>query len=112
MTTSGGYFIKEDIRSFDNNFFGINNLEATYMDAEQRQLLEVVYECLESAGISLSKISETNVGCYVGKFTYDYMMMQNKIRRTCIDIAQPAWAPLSSQTESLMRSIFKDQGKA
>lgn len=48
------------------------------MDAEQRQLLEVVYECLESAGISLSKISETNVGCYVGKFTFDYMIMQNK----------------------------------
>lgn len=26
----GGYFIREDIRQFDNEFFGINNYEATY----------------------------------------------------------------------------------
>ncbi|RYP19809.1 hypothetical protein DL765_003155 [Monosporascus sp. GIB2] len=46
----GGYFLQRDVRQFDNSFFGINNLEAAYMDPLQRQLLEVVYECLENAG--------------------------------------------------------------
>ncbi|KAI9653145.1 MAG: hypothetical protein M1821_007685 [Bathelium mastoideum] len=39
-----GYFIQEDIHAFENSFFGINNLEAQYMDPQQRKLLEVVYE--------------------------------------------------------------------
>lgn len=27
-----GYFIHEDLRKFENGFFGINNVEATYLD--------------------------------------------------------------------------------
>lgn len=30
MSADGGYFLNEDVRQFDNTFFGINNLEATY----------------------------------------------------------------------------------
>jgi len=78
ITTAGGYFLDEDIRAFDNEFFGIHNLEAAYMDPEQRKLLEVVFECFESAGTTLEAVSGANVGCYVGKFTYDYLIMQNK----------------------------------
>ncbi|KAL3473119.1 polyketide synthase [Aspergillus californicus] len=76
MMTAGGYFLNEDIREFENGFFGINNLEATYMDPQQRKLLEVVYECLEDAGIPLDQASGSNTGCYVGNFTVDYMVMQ------------------------------------
>ncbi|KAL2802548.1 hypothetical protein BJX63DRAFT_440810 [Aspergillus granulosus] len=76
MMTEGGYFLNEDIREFENSFFGINNLEATYMDPQQRKLLEVVYECLEDAGIPLEQASGSNTGCYVGNFTVDYMVMQ------------------------------------
>ncbi|KAL4942703.1 hypothetical protein BDV06DRAFT_235237 [Aspergillus oleicola] len=76
MMTEGGYFLNEDIREFENSFFGINNVEATYMDPQQRKLLEVVYECLEDAGIPLDKASGSNTGCYVGNFTVDYMVMQ------------------------------------
>ncbi|XXG99710.1 hypothetical protein Hte_006051 [Hypoxylon texense] len=50
MVMTGGYFISEEIKAFDNAFFGINNLEATYMDPQQRKLLEVVFECFENAG--------------------------------------------------------------
>jgi acyl transferase domain-containing protein len=76
MSADGGYFIKEDIRNFEPDFFGINNMEATYMDPQQRKLLEVVYECLESGGVSLQAASGANIGTYVGTFTMDFQLMQ------------------------------------
>ncbi|KAL9091247.1 MAG: hypothetical protein Q9159_001542 [Coniocarpon cinnabarinum] len=78
MSTEEAYLVNEDIREFQNNFFGINNLEATYMDPQQRKLLEVTYECFESAGLPLSKVSGANIGCYVGNFTTDFQTMQAK----------------------------------
>ena len=74
----GGYFLLQDIRRFDNAFFGINNLEATHMDPQQRNLLEVVFECFESAGVRTDVIAGTRVGCYVGDFVTDYTVMQAK----------------------------------
>ncbi|KAI0147403.1 reducing type I polyketide synthase 10 [Xylariaceae sp. FL1272] len=50
--------------------------KATYMDPQQRKLLEVVYECFENAGVPLEHASGSNTGCYVGNFTFDYMVMQ------------------------------------
>lgn len=50
----GGYFINDDLRKFDNGFFGMNNVEATYLDPQQRKLLEISYECLQSAGVPSS----------------------------------------------------------
>lgn len=78
MNVNGGYFIKEDVRKFDNAFFGINNLEATYMDPQQRKLLEVVFECFENAGVSMEDMSGTNTAVYVGNFTVDYQAMQSR----------------------------------
>ena len=78
MNTKGGYFIKEDIREFDNDFFGILNAEATHMDPQQRKLLEVVFECFESAGVSLEQISGSDTGCYVSNFSNDYLAMMTK----------------------------------
>ncbi|KAF9728924.1 Type I Iterative PKS [Paraphaeosphaeria minitans] len=78
MITKGGYFLNEDTRQFENSMFGINNLEATYMDPQQRKLLEVVFECLENAGVPLDVASGSNTGCYVGNFTFDYLVMQSR----------------------------------
>jgi acyl transferase domain-containing protein len=74
----GGYFLQEDPRSFDPDFFGISPVEATYMDPQQRKLLEVVFEAFESAGVSLDDVSGANVGCYVGNFTVDFQVMQTR----------------------------------
>lgn len=76
--STGGYFIKEDVRSFDNSFFGINNLEATYMDPQQRQMLETCFECFESAGVTLEQLSGANIGCYVANFLTDFLILQSK----------------------------------
>lgn len=78
LNSAGGCFLQGDVRLFDNEFFGINNLEAKHMDPQQRQLLEVVYECFESAGMSLQAISGKNIGCYVANFTMDYLVSQTK----------------------------------
>ncbi|KAI1088514.1 putative polyketide synthase [Rostrohypoxylon terebratum] len=75
MSADGGYFLNEDVRQFDNTFFGINNLEATYLDPHQRKLLEVAYECFESAGLSMEDVSGMNTGVYVSNFTVDYTNM-------------------------------------
>ena len=76
INSKGGYFLEEDPRLFDNTFFGINNLEAKYMDPQQRKLLEVVFESFESAGTSLQNLSGSNTGCYIGNFVSDYYTMQ------------------------------------
>jgi len=78
LPSVGGYFLQHDVRKFDNAFFGLNNLEAKHIDPQQRQLLEVVYECLENGGQPLAGISGSNTGCFVANFTNDYSMMQYK----------------------------------
>ena len=78
INSDAGYFIQEDIHAFENAFFSINNLEATYMDPQQRKLLEVVYESFENAGVPLDKINGSNTGVYIGNFTLDFMIMQYK----------------------------------
>ncbi|KAI0539466.1 putative polyketide synthase [Xylaria digitata] len=55
IDADGGYFLNEDIREFENDFFSINNLEAKY---------EVATECLENAGTPLEAISGTNTAVY------------------------------------------------
>ena len=74
----GGYFLQDDVRNFDGTFFGINNVEATHMDPQQRKLLEVSFECFENAGVKLGNLSGANVGCYVGNFLMDYQFIQTK----------------------------------
>lgn len=78
LNSAGGYFLAHDTRQFDNSFFGINNLEATYMDPQQRQLLEVVFECFEHAGVPLERASGSNIGVYVGNFTVDHQTGQTR----------------------------------
>ncbi|KAH9897461.1 reducing type I polyketide synthase 10 [Xylariomycetidae sp. FL2044] len=78
MMMRGGYFLQGDVHNFENRFFGINNLEAKYMDPQQKKLLEVVFQCLENAGIPLDQASGSNTGCFIGNFTADFQIMQRK----------------------------------
>lgn len=70
LRSPGGMFLENiDLRDFDAQFFAISKPEAIAMDPQQRQLLEVVYECLENAGVSLQALSGAPVGCFVGSST-------------------------------------------
>ena len=70
----GGGFLKSDPYDFDRSFFGLSALEATSMDPSQRKLLEVVYEAIESSGVSLDELSGSNTGCFVGNFNNDHQI--------------------------------------
>lgn len=59
---------------FDHRFFGISGREAKSMDPQQRVLLHVAYEALESSGyrgLRSDKLPK-DIGCYVGVGTDDY----------------------------------------
>ncbi|GLA68504.1 putative PKS/NRPS-like protein biosynthetic cluster [Aspergillus tubingensis] len=76
VKTRHGYFLQEDPMLFDAPFFSINDYEAERMDPQQRQLLEVVWECLESAGETNWK--GKNIGCYVGVYGEDWLDLASK----------------------------------
>jgi len=74
----GGHFIDQDVSAFDSRFFGITAGEAAAMDPQQRFLLEVAFEALESAGIPAESIQGSSTGVYVATFTHDYESMMMK----------------------------------
>lgn len=112
MSMRSGYFIHEDLREFENSFIGINNIEATFMDPQQRKLLEVVYECLESAGIHLIRLTPRILisVSVVSLSTTGRCKLGSQI--TFIDIMRLAWVPQLWPIALAMRSTFMDPAKA
>ncbi|KAK8119984.1 hybrid NRPS/PKS enzyme [Apiospora kogelbergensis] len=66
------YMLAEDTRLFDTQFFGIPSSEADSIDPQQRLLMEVVYEALESSGHQIEELSGTPTAAYVGVMCNDY----------------------------------------
>lgn len=66
------YFLSEDVRKFDSQFFNISTAEAESMDPQQRQLLEVVFEAMESANLTMEEMRGTATAVYVGLMCDDY----------------------------------------
>lgn len=71
----GGYFLDGRVENFDPTFFNMTPIEAMWLDPQQRKMLEVVYECFESAGIPLDTVAGSNTAVFVGSFTSDYQQM-------------------------------------
>ncbi|KAM0811341.1 hypothetical protein AB5N19_11697 [Seiridium cardinale] len=74
----GGYFLDDDPKDFDPEMFNISPVEASWMDPQQRKLLEVVYEAFENSGTTLEMVANRNIGCFVGSFTSDFQQMSAK----------------------------------
>ncbi len=70
MYARQGVFLDE-IDTMDPEFFGISPREATWVDPQQRLLMEVGYEALERAGWQANRIAETT-GVFVGWMHNDY----------------------------------------
>ncbi|KAF5679435.1 polyketide synthase [Fusarium heterosporum] len=78
IVTKGGFFLKHDMNEFDNEFFGITAAEARLMDPAQKQLMEVVYESAEAAGVSVQDLRGSKTGVYIGNFGLDQALMALK----------------------------------
>lgn len=75
-TRWGGFLNRVD--EFDPAFFGISPREAMHMDPQQRILLQVAYEALEDAGLSLENLEGSLTGVFAGVHSHsnDYTWMQ------------------------------------
>jgi acyl transferase domain-containing protein len=74
--TRRGYLLSDDTHNFDAKFFGISPGEAEAIDPQQRLLLEVVYEAVESAGITIQNLSGSDTAVYVGLMCQDFFTIQ------------------------------------
>ncbi|KAK8061351.1 polyketide synthase [Apiospora phragmitis] len=68
----GAHFIKQDVAAFDASFFSIPTDEANAIDPQQRMLLEVTVEALDSAGVDREALRKSETGVWVGSFVKDY----------------------------------------
>ncbi|KAG9495697.1 hypothetical protein J7337_012253 [Fusarium musae] len=76
IKTRHGYFIEDDLSRLDTSFFSLTKNELERVDPQQRLLLEVTHECLEDAGEITYRGKQ--VGCYVGTFGDDWLIMNTK----------------------------------
>ena len=69
-----GNFI-QDVKSFDNSFFNVSAREAVNMDPQQRILLELSHEVLETSGYLSCHRRELGdaVGCFIGASLVEYL---------------------------------------
>ncbi|ORY16811.1 hypothetical protein BCR34DRAFT_506815 [Clohesyomyces aquaticus] len=70
--TKSGYWLEENIRHFDPQFFNIPPAEAESLDPQHRLLLENVYEAMESAGLTLEGLQGGDTGVFVGLMGNEY----------------------------------------
>lgn len=66
------YFLAEDPKAFDSQFFNIPPKECEAIDPQQRLLMETVYDSLCAAGLSMESLRGSSTACYVGQMCDDW----------------------------------------
>ncbi|KAI0172251.1 putative polyketide synthase [Hypoxylon sp. FL1284] len=76
----GGYFLDGNPQDFDPGLFRMSPVEAMWLDPQQRKLLEVAYEAVESSGTTLETLASgrRTTGCFAGTFTFDFQHLTAK----------------------------------
>jgi acyl transferase domain-containing protein len=65
----------DGVDRFDPQFFGISPREAVTLDPQQRMVLEVSWQALESAAQAPDRLRDTRTGVYVGIGGSDYAQL-------------------------------------
>ena len=73
MVTRWGGFL-DDVDGFDAAFFGISPREAERMDPQQRLALEVAWEAVEDAGLTLERLAGSRTGVFMGVTHFDHAL--------------------------------------
>jgi acyl transferase domain-containing protein/acyl carrier protein len=71
MATRYGGFLRQ-VDSFDADFFSISPRECRSLDPQQQLLLEVAWEALENANLTLEQVYGSATGAYVGITCFDH----------------------------------------
>jgi len=66
------------IDKFDSDFFGISPREARRIDPQQRIVLELTWDALESAGMLPGRLGGSQTGVFVGISFSDYAALQRE----------------------------------
>ena len=64
--------VLDSIYNFDPAAFGMSQREAMHMDPQQRVLLQLAWQALEDANISIPSLHGENVGVYIGASSLDH----------------------------------------
>lgn len=73
-----GYFIDHDLTSADSSFWSMTKTEMEIMDPQQRLALEIVYECLQSAGQVPKELKGKRIGIFMGTFEGDWLELDGR----------------------------------
>ncbi|GKT76936.1 polyketide synthase [Colletotrichum tofieldiae] len=74
-----GYFLDNvDLANMDSSFWTMTKKEIGAMDPQQRLTLEVVYECLQSAGQKTDELRGKKVGVFIGTFEGDWLELDGR----------------------------------
>lgn len=103
--TQRGYLLEDNPRHFDAKFFSISPGEAEAIDPQQRILLEVAYEALESAGLTINKLSGSDTACYVGIMCQDFFTVQSQDH---LSVPKYAVTGIAASNASSRMSYFFD----
>ena len=76
-TTRWGAFLG-DVAGFDAEFFGITPREASFIDPQQRLILEVAVEALEHAGVPADSLQRSQTGVFVGACASEYGFLASR----------------------------------
>nr|VFJ93156.1 MAG: Acyl transferase domain-containing protein [Candidatus Kentron sp. LFY] len=68
-----GAYLRQPIDRMDALFFGISPREAESLDPQQRLVLEVAWEALEDAGLTVEQLAGSATGVFMGGFIVDHM---------------------------------------
>ncbi|KAH6876757.1 polyketide synthase [Thelonectria olida] len=66
------YLLHQDPATFDAEFFGISAIESKAIDPQQRMLLEIVYEAIEDAGMSMDALRGSDTAVFAGLMCAEY----------------------------------------